>query len=167
MLGGQLVHKPPEAKILAIHSAHNQQHQATPQHHMQQTIHLQQPQQQLHQQQMQQQQSKPGSPSTYLQAIFQNVKKSEITRKKRIFETGSRKEFNKNANSNSYPSLFLFLYPKKKNSTRKNMWEISMVIHKFHNLKHKIPHFGQLVEFPFLTNGHFRKILIMLEIIDR
>lgn len=63
MLGGQLVHKPPEAKLLAIHSAaaHNQQHQATPQHHMQQTIHLQQPQQQLHQQQMQQQQSKPGS----------------------------------------------------------------------------------------------------------
>lgn len=81
MLGGQLVHKPPEAKILAIHSAHNQQHQATPQHHMQQTIHLQQPQQQLHQQQMQQ--SKPGSPSTCLQAIFQNVKKSEITRKKK------------------------------------------------------------------------------------
>lgn len=58
MLGAsQLVHKPPEAKLLAIHSAHNQP-QATPQHHMQQTIHL--PQQQ---QQSQQQQSKPGNGS--------------------------------------------------------------------------------------------------------
>jgi hypothetical protein len=63
MLGAsQLVHKPPEAKLLAIHSAHNQP-QATPQHHMQQTIHL--PQQQ---QQCQQQQSKPGTA-----LIIQNV----------------------------------------------------------------------------------------------
>jgi hypothetical protein len=52
MLGAsQLVHKPPEAKLLAIHSAHNQP-QATPQHHMQQANHMQQ--------QPQQQQSKPG-----------------------------------------------------------------------------------------------------------
>ncbi|KAG5671118.1 hypothetical protein PVAND_001332 [Polypedilum vanderplanki] len=56
MLGAsQLVHKPPEAKLLAIHSAaaaaHNQP-QATPQHHLQQANHMQQ-------QPMQQQQSKP------------------------------------------------------------------------------------------------------------
>lgn len=51
MLGAsQLVHKPPEAKLLAIHS-HNQP-QATPQHHLQQPNHMQQ--------QPQQQQSKPG-----------------------------------------------------------------------------------------------------------
>jgi hypothetical protein len=54
MLGAsQLVHKPPEAKLLAIHSAaaaaHNQP-QATPQHHLQQANHMQQ----------QTQQSKPG-----------------------------------------------------------------------------------------------------------
>lgn len=76
MLGaGQLVHKPPEAKLLAIHS-HNQQPQATPQHHMQQTIHLQQPQQQIQQQQIQQQQSKPGS-NIYMLTIFQNVKRTK------------------------------------------------------------------------------------------
>lgn len=54
MLGAsQLVHKPPEAKLLAIHSAaaHNQPQQ-TPQHHLQQPNHMQQ--------QPQQQQSKPG-----------------------------------------------------------------------------------------------------------
>lgn len=56
MLGAsQLVHKPPEAKLLAIHSAH-QQPQATPQHNYQQPNHMLQ----QHQQQ-QQQQSKPGS----------------------------------------------------------------------------------------------------------
>lgn len=55
MLGAsQLVHKPPEAKLLAIHSAH-QQPQATPQHNYQQQNHMQQ------QHQQQQQQSKPGS----------------------------------------------------------------------------------------------------------
>lgn len=58
MLGAsQLVHKPPEAKLLAIHSAaaaHNQP-QATPQHHLQQAVnHMQQ-------QPLQQQQSKPGT----------------------------------------------------------------------------------------------------------
>lgn len=51
MLGSQLVHKPPEAKLLAIHSAH-QQTQQTPQHNYQQNSY-QHPQQQ--------QQSKPGS----------------------------------------------------------------------------------------------------------
>src|SRR4051812_37589622 len=57
MLGAsQLVHKPPEAKLLTIHSAHSQ-HQATPQHNYQQQNHMQQ----QHQQQ-QQQQSKPGEP---------------------------------------------------------------------------------------------------------
>lgn len=59
MLGAsQLVHKPPEAKLLAIHSAHNQP-QVTPQHHMQQ--------QQNHMQQQQplQQQSKPGRVHDY------------------------------------------------------------------------------------------------------
>lgn len=55
MLGAsQLVHKPPEAKLLTIHSAHSQ-HQATPQHNYQQQSHMQQ------QHQQQQQQSKPGS----------------------------------------------------------------------------------------------------------
>lgn len=101
MLGAsQLVHKPPEAKLLAIHSAHNQQPQATPQHHMQQTIHM--PQQQ--QQQMQQQQSKPGS--AYILTIIQNVSREE----KKLFETGSRKELNKNANFNSclsFPGTFM------------------------------------------------------------
>lgn len=53
MLGSQLVHKPPEAKLLAIHSAHSQP-QATPQHNYQQPNHMQQ-------QHQQQQQSKPGS----------------------------------------------------------------------------------------------------------
>lgn len=54
MLGAsQLVHKPPEAKLLAIHSAHSQP-QATPQHNYQQQNHMQQ-------QHQQQQQSKPGS----------------------------------------------------------------------------------------------------------
>ena len=57
MLGSQLVHKPPEAKLLAIHSAHSQP-QATPQHNYQHQNHMQQ----QHQQQ-QQQQSKPGSPT--------------------------------------------------------------------------------------------------------
>lgn len=56
MLGAsQLVHKPPEAKLLAIHSAAAAAHsqpQATPQHHLQQPNHMQQ--------QPQQQQSKPG-----------------------------------------------------------------------------------------------------------
>jgi hypothetical protein len=54
MLGSQLVHKPPEAKLLAIHSAHSQP-QATPQHNYQQQNHMQQ------QHQSMQQQSKPGS----------------------------------------------------------------------------------------------------------
>lgn len=57
MLGSQLVHKPPEAKLLAIHSAHSQP-QATPQHNYQQPNHMQQ-----HQHQQQQQQSKPGIPT--------------------------------------------------------------------------------------------------------
>jgi hypothetical protein len=57
MLGAsQLVHKPPEAKLLAIHSAATHTQQATPQHHMQ-ASHMQQPQQQ---QQQQQQQGKQG-----------------------------------------------------------------------------------------------------------
>ncbi|KAL7026123.1 hypothetical protein ACKWTF_013799 [Chironomus riparius] len=52
MLGSsQLVHKPPEAKLLAIHSAVHNQPQQTPQHHLQQPNHMQQ--------QPQQQQSKP------------------------------------------------------------------------------------------------------------
>ncbi|XP_070493812.1 cytotoxic granule associated RNA binding protein TIA1 isoform X2 [Chironomus tepperi] len=52
MLGAsQLVHKPPEAKLLAIHSAAHNQPQQTPQHHLQQPNHMQQ--------QPQQQQSKP------------------------------------------------------------------------------------------------------------
>ena len=54
MLGAsQLVHKPPEAKLLAIHSAHSQP-QVTPQHNYQQQNNYQQ-------QHQQQQQSKPGS----------------------------------------------------------------------------------------------------------
>lgn len=54
MLGAsQLVHKPPEAKLLAIHS--HSQPQATPQHNYQQQNNYQQ------QHQQQQQQSKPGS----------------------------------------------------------------------------------------------------------
>lgn len=62
MLGAsQLVHKPPEAKLLAIHSAHSQHSQATPQHHhMQQQSHMHQHQQQQQQQQPLSQQSKPG-----------------------------------------------------------------------------------------------------------
>lgn len=60
MLGSQLVHKPPEAKLLAIHSAHSQQQQQpTPQHNYQQPNPNHNYQQQH--QQMQQQQSKPGS----------------------------------------------------------------------------------------------------------
>lgn len=115
MLGaGQLVHKPPEAKLLAIHS-HNQQPQATPQHHMQQTIHLQQPQQQIQQQQIQQQQSKPGS-NIYMLTIFQNVKRT-----KKKFETGSRKEFNKNANLTSYPYTYSFFFYSL--TPPKKMWE--------------------------------------------
>lgn len=55
MLGAsQLVHKPPEAKLLAIHH----QPQVTPQHNYQQQ---QQQQNHMQQHQQQQQQSKPGS----------------------------------------------------------------------------------------------------------
>lgn len=69
MLGAsQLVHKPPEAKLLAIHS--HSQPQATPQHNYQQPNHMSQHQHQhqpphhhQQQQQQQQQQSKPGRDS--------------------------------------------------------------------------------------------------------
>lgn len=71
MLGAsQLVHKPPEAKLLAIHSAHNQQPQATPQHHMQSMQQIHMPQQQC-----QQQQSKPG----------RNYSKRQIMCERKIF----------------------------------------------------------------------------------
>lgn len=77
MLGAsQLVHKPPEAKLLAIHSAaaaaHNQP-QATPQHHMQQANHMQQ-------QQMQQQQSKPGTKLIRMNVTHTTVSRSFFIR---------------------------------------------------------------------------------------
>lgn len=84
MLGAsQLVHKPPEAKLLAIHS-HSQAHsQATPQHNInyQQPNHMSQHQHQPphhHQQQQQQQlqqQSKPGmSSQAALRVICELIK---------------------------------------------------------------------------------------------
>lgn len=62
-LGGQLqvaTHKPPEAKLLAIHPTHQQQ--STPQHQMQSHHQQMQQSQQMQNQQIQIQQSNPNKP---------------------------------------------------------------------------------------------------------